>query len=223
MIYEWKGKIRRSGMLILDLFFPRTCVGCGKNKTSLCHACLADISASHENLPTWIRARYSYKNPVIRTSIWHLKYKNNHDIARVYGRALYDMILEDISETALFENRAVYLVPIPLSRKRMNERGYNQAELLVRALLALDTDHAFQNGEKFLKRRDTENRQSHVKNKQARLKNIVDSFEVRGPLPEHAHFILIDDVVTTGATLREARKTLLTAGVKKISAYAVAH
>ena len=146
-----------------------------------------------------------------------------HTIADVYGKLLFDMLLQDIGEKALFENQEIFLVPIPLSRSRMRERGYNQSELLVNAILRADTSRALQNGSRFLRRKDTTLRQSHTKEKRDRLKNIINSFVVNEKISRRAHFILIDDVVTTGATLREARKTLRTAGARKIHAYIIAY
>jgi ComF family protein len=208
---------------LLDVFYPETCLGCGKTGMPLCEKCLAGLPEPHQSPSPWMHSLYSYKHPLVRNSIWKLKYSNAHGIARIYGKHLYDMLLADIGEKILFDQSPVYLIPIPMSKKRLRERGYNQAVLLAQAVLACDTEQLLCDGSKYLKKHDTENRQSHTKNKSARLHNIIDSFYVPTELPEGARFVLIDDVITTGATVREAKKALILHGARKISAYGIAH
>ena len=207
----------------LDIFFPRTCIGCGKERTALCRACVEALPKPATNIPAWIHALYSYKHSIAKESIWRLKYTHTHDIARVYGGYMYDAIIVDVSERGAFETHTVYLVPIPLPRSRMRERGYNQAALIAHAIREHDTEKLLCDGSHFLKRKDMPVRQSHTKHKSERLKNIIGSFYTSHPLPKNAHCILIDDVVTTGATLIEAKRILTQSGARKVSAYTIAH
>lgn len=208
---------------LLDILFPRSCLGCGKAETTLCFACLADVKAPIDNLPAYIHALYTYKHPLIKKSIWKLKYNYTHDLARVFGSRIRDAILEDVSEGALPSAREIYLIPIPLASRRMRERGYNQTKLLSTAIRSTDTSGALLDGTALLKRNDMRVRQSHTKGKRERLKNIVGTFYATRALSPRAHYILIDDVVTTGATIEEARRVLMEAGARKVTAYAVAH
>jgi ComF family protein len=209
--------------ILLDVLFPRRCLGCDASHTTLCDGCLSHVELPVPNLPAHVHALYSYKNPLIKKAVWKLKYSRTHDIARVFGIRLSEMIIGDFGEDGLPLSNPIYLIPIPISSKRMRERGYNQAKLLTDAMLLRDTSGILRNGSMFLKRHDSHIRQSHTKGKQERLQNIVGSFYAPKNLESNAHYILIDDVVTTGATLREAKRALMAAGTRKVSAYAIAH
>ncbi len=208
---------------ILNLLFPRGCLECGTRDVLICTSCLRSVPPPNLNLPDWIQALFSYKHPLIRTSIWRLKYNYTYELGILFGRALYDALIVDISDERVFQNLPMYLVPIPITTKRRHERGYNQAELLTREILRNDSGQIFKDGSQFLGRKEMKIRQSHTKNKSERLANIQNSFFLKCPLPVHAHFIIIDDVVTTGATLEEARRILQEAGAEKVTAYTIAH
>jgi competence protein ComFC len=208
---------------VADLLFPRSCLGCREQGITLCRNCLKDIPKPEKNLPDWTRALFSYKSPLIKNSIWRLKYKYTYDIGKVFGELLFEALTKEYYNAQSSETRSIYLIPIPISKKRMQERGYNQARLLTNAILSCDDSGIFKDGTHFLKRKEMQSRQSHTKNKSARLQNIQGSFIPGDPLPPQSHFILIDDVVTTGATLEEAKKILSQMGACKISAYAIAH
>ena len=116
------------------------------------------------------------------------------------------------------------LIPIPLAPKRLRERGFNQALLICEKLVKLDGGINFQLEKNVLiKPKDTEH-QVRIEDRSKRLKNIIGSFLVKNSEKiKNRNIILIDDVVTTGATLSEARKMLKQAGAKKIIAFTVAH
>lgn len=208
---------------ILDIIFPRLCLGCKSQQTLLCPGCLEKAPHPNANLPPWIKALYSYKYPIIKNSIWQLKYQYAYGLGRIYGEILYDAISEDLARDPRLRNLPLYIVPIPVTSKRKRERGYNQAGLISHALLSCDVSHTYKDGSRFLKRLEMELRQSHTKNKIERIRNIKGSFILGEPLPANSHFLLIDDVVTTGATLEEARRVLLLGGASYVSAYAIAH
>lgn len=208
---------------LVDIIFPRTCLGCGVANYSICNRCLSKVPAPNENLPDWIDAVFTYRNPLIKTAIWKLKYNNNYDAGKILGKHLYAFLLEQLHEKLPFERPPFYLIPIPISSKRFRERGYNQASIIVSAILCEDKIGIFADGSHFIAKKDTEQRQSHTKNKNARLHNIRGSFIPAQNLPPRAHCILIDDVVTTGATLVEARNVLIAMGAKKVNAYTIAH
>ena len=157
--------------------------------------------------------------------VWNLKYKNKKEIAEIFTEYLYPKILEELSELKLLENfHNPILIPIPLSKKRFKERGYNQSSLIAKNLEKLDKKENFVLEENILfKRKETEH-QARIKNKQARLKNLIGTFSVKNQeLIKNKNIILIDDVTTTGATLKEARKILRENGAKKIIAFTIAH
>jgi ComF family protein len=114
--------------------------------------------------------------------------------------------------------------PIPISKTRLKERGYNQTLLLAKALVHLDNNQNFKLEENILLKIKETLHQARLKNKKARLENLLGTFEVINiEKIQNRNIILIDDVVTTGATLTEAKKVLRKAGAKKIIAFSIAH
>ena len=159
-----------------------------------------------------------------------MKYGGKKRIAYVLAEVMYGRILEELADLQIMENfREPILIPIPLSWKRRRGRGYNQAELIAEKLIELDTKHENFTLEKgiLIKIKNTEN-QAHIEDRRERLNNIIGSFSIKnneGNMQKikNRNIILIDDVVTTGATLEEAKKVLRQAGVKKIIAFTIAH
>ena len=234
---------------ILDIVFPVKCILCGKTGVDLCLECLRDAPGAERESAKWIFPLYDYRYPVVKKSLWLLKYKGKKRLARVFAEIIYEKILEELSELSVLENFInPILVPIPLSPKRYRERGYNQAQLICEEILKIQkrnyltppASHSSPlqqgwrgaGGEVFtlennilIKIKDTEH-QARIKNRNERLKNIIGSFGVKNEkinLIKNRNIILIDDILTTSATLNEARKTLKQAGARKIIAFTVAH
>ena len=217
------------GTSLFDILFPTYCVGCKKLGSPLCSMCLGKLSKHTRELPLWIESVYDYRDPIVRTAIWNLKFKNTRGLAEILAEELAERILADISEGRAWRgNGTLTLIPIPLYRDRKQKRGYNQAELIARALtkkiptLSVRTDLLY-------KVQATEH-QSHIRNRYARMKNAEGMFAVHTQTMQKMHgacgamhLLLIDDVTTTGATLSSARKVLLAAGAKSVKAYTVAH
>jgi competence protein ComFC len=148
-------------------------------------------------------------------------------------------IMEELSELSLLENFLdPILIPIPLSETRYRERGYNQAELVCRNIVKINRNH-LSGGESenkniklemakdvLIKSKNTEN-QAGIKGRRNRLRNIKGAFSLRFSegikTLKDRNIILIDDITTTGATLREARKILREGGARRIIAFTVAH
>ncbi|OHA26002.1 MAG: hypothetical protein A3D52_01285 [Candidatus Taylorbacteria bacterium RIFCSPHIGHO2_02_FULL_44_36] len=168
-------------------------------------------------------AFFDYCDPLVRTAIWELKYRGNALIAALLAECLFDELTAELSEREIFENFSQPLiVPIPLSKKRHRERGFNQCEILLDELAKLDINGIFEIRKKLLiKVKDTPS-QTKSDSRASRLKNLRGAFAV-SESPLGRNIIVVDDVATTGATLSEARKTLRRAGAKKILGIALAH
>lgn len=220
MVYNILKSLRALVENGLSILFPVSCIGCPTIGTVLCVKCMEKIPSPHKNLPQWVHAVYSYKHPIIQKSIWHLKYKNGRAFAEIYGTVLYNILAKDNSG-----HSTRYIIPIPISNKRLRERGYNQTILLLGKICSLDREHLFQNGSALLVRHEKGIRQAKTQTKQERLENIRGSFQATQELDPQAMYILIDDVVTTGATLREARAALEERGASttNITALTIAH
>ncbi len=163
----------------------------------------------------WIIALYQYKNRTIKNAIWQMKYRSNRQVAKFFGQEMARFLIENKNENYI-------LVPIPIHWRRRLERGFNQSEWLCQETVKAYPKIKF---EKVLKRTIYTKKQSW-NNKVGRQKNIVSVFKVRDKFKDKTigqNFLLIDDVVTTGATLTEARHQLLIHGATSVKALAVAH
>jgi len=219
---------------ILNIVFPVNCIACGKRGFDLCLKCLSDSPSAERESANWIFPFFDYRHPPIKKSIWLLKYKGKKRLASVFAEIMYGRIIEELSELSVMNNfREPILIPIPLSKRRYRERGYNQAELICRELMKIDSDINLRYSvdiknfrlEKnvLVKIKETEH-QVNIKDRKERLKNLSKSFSVKNSeLVKNRNIILIDDVLTTGATLTEAKKTLKQSGAKKIIAFTIAH
>ena len=213
---------------LLDLVFSANCVGCKKKGPILCELCLLRIKHTDRERATGISAVFDYRDPIIKSAIWELKYKGKKHIAQILGETLYEYMMEELSDLhELAKGQQIIIVPIPLSKHRMHERGYNQAHLIAKyfalqapaGMCELLTDI-------LQKIKDTPP-QARLTNRKKRLENISGAFSLNPKFDVDSlrgrTIIVIDDVTTTGGTLTEAMKILKSAGAKKVVAFAVAH
>ncbi len=217
---------------ILGIIFPDKCIICNVAGAELCLECLRDAPPAQRESANWIFPLYDYRHPAIKKSLWLLKYNGKRRLANVFAEIIYGKIMEELAELSVMENfSAPILIPIPLSKKRYRERGFNQAELVCRELIKIDNlRHSVDVEKSFLlesniliKPNDTKH-QARLRDRTERLKNISGSFTVNeGVSIKGKNIILIDDILTTGATLSEARKVLRSAGARKIIAFTIAH
>lgn len=210
---------------ILDIVFPASCVSCKTLGEDFCTQCLANAPTTDRETESWIFPLFDYRHPPIKKAIWLLKYKGKRRLARVFAEALYPHMLEELSDIVLFENfHNALLIPIPLSKKRHRERGFNQTELIARELVLLDKGTNFNLVTTVLTKPKETVHQAHVKERKDRVRNLLGTFSVqKRDQVAGRNIILIDDVTTTGATLKEARSVLRANGAKKIIAFTVAH
>lgn len=221
---------------ILDIIFPEKCISCQKFGVSLCLDCIKKVPKAERESANWIFPIFDYRNPIIKKSLWFLKYKGKRRLANVFADIIYEEILEELSELSMMENFIEpILIPIPLSIKRYRERGFNQAELICKELIKINETRNGLNlkleNNILVKTKETEH-QARIKERNLRLKNLSGSFAMennRGDLKQNIdliknkNIILIDDITTTGATLNEARKILKQNGARKVIAFTVAH
>jgi len=210
---------------ILNIFFPAYCVECGKEGTELCRACLAKAPEAERECENWVFPIFDYRRKSVKDAVWLLKYKGKRGLAGIFAESLYGRILEELSDLSVMENfHDAILVPIPLSRARLRERGYNQAELICKELITLDRNVNFRLESGVLTKPKETTHQARIENRAERLRNIVGSFSARNvERIDGRNIILIDDVTTTGATLSEAKKILEQNGARKVIAFTVAH
>ena len=171
----------------------------------------------------WIHPLFHYKDNKVRALIWELKYKENTRTLEHVGKLLYEEILAKISDIALFDSDAEFLlIPIPITSERRIERGFNQSEYISKSILENDLGHVLIYAPQWLLKTKDTPRQSHSESKQERTLNLLGAFHADSRVSGQ-YIILIDDVITTGSTLSEARNTLLSTGARDVFAFTIAH
>ena len=167
----------------------------------------------HELLGTRILTIMDYREPVVEELLQSLKYDASGHAAKLCAEILEDFLREEVSSVRAFSTKRILLVPVPLHKERERERGFNQIEVILRHL-----PEEFRDGRTaalvpaLLRSRATK-QQAHL-SRNERLKNVAGAFELSNASTLHnEHVVLIDDVVTTGATLAEAAKPLMKRGI----------
>lgn len=206
---------------LIQLFFPPKCVLCGKflskNETHFCHKChteCEDFSKSKRKI-TFV-AQWTgvwYYSEVVKGSIHRFKFANARNYAVAYAQRLALRLQQD--EMTDFD----LLSWIPVSSQRKWSRGYDQGELLAQALskeLGCSCQAVLQ------KIRDNAP-QSSISDPSKRRANVQGAYRVIDPSRiRNKRILLVDDVVTTGATASECGKTLMIGGADKVTLAAVA-
>lgn len=208
--------VNRLRELFFDLFFPVS-----DREHEIRNITPEDLAPHlHIQERNGVTTLFDYHNPTIQEMIWFLKYHGNTHVAQLFGAVLYEYVLEFIGETQPFEASNYTLVPVPLSTKRKRERGFNQVERIARIIQA-ENAHLFTLAPNALKKIRHTTPQTQL-NRTERLKNIQGSFVAQKELVAGKNIILVDDVVTTGTTLKEAKKVLREAGAHAVHCIAIA-
>ena len=195
---------------ILAVLFPQKCLGCKKENEILCPNCLLKISRPDTPYLNGVHIAANYQDLVLKKALWMLKYQGVKQLAKPLAELIKERIWKKL------ETGDWLIVPVPLSKNKLRHRGYNQAELIAKEL----SDNV--RADILFKKFHTKS-QVEVKDKEERLANIIGSFAIKNPEKiKGKKIILIDDVLTTGATMREAKKVLKQAGAKKVIGVVVA-
>ena len=208
---------------ILNIVFPKNCLACKRHGYMICPKCLQEISPPWEQLQPWIVSVFKYKNSNIRQAVWKLKYQGSHAIADDLAPYMYDELISMLEERlSIYEGRLI-LIPIPMTRKKLRDRGFNQSEILAQAIRNQNKELFTVNSSSLIKIKET-TPQAKIKIRSKRLANMRGIFDIKNPSHvANQTIILIDDITTTGATLSEARKVLKKAGAKQGFAVTVGH
>ncbi len=221
----WLDRLKNS---LVSLLLPVNCLGCGEEGEWICADCRRSIRLSRPK--TCILCSKSAQNGLCQACRKWLRVDGAYSLSAVRNPLVWEVI-KSTKSTGCFDSslflikkylkkgklpKGYLLVPIPLSADRFKERGYNQSEVIAERLSQLTN---LNTRSCLTKIRDTEPQNSLKRKK--RLTNPTNCFEVKGSVPEK--IILVDDVITTGSTIREAAKVLRKAGVKSIWAFSLAH
>lgn len=212
------------GMRVLDLLLPPACAGCGRSGEVLCRACVAELRPPMDPRDRFIAAdggvvigerlilavaAFAYEGPM-RHALADLKYRGRSRVAPV----LAELCLQTLRRLAGVSGPAV-LVPVPIHAGRRNARGYNQA-----ALLASELGRISRLPVRDVLERTRPTTKQHRLNRTARLANLRGAFAAASAAPRTA--VLVDDIITTAATLEACASVLAAAGSAAVFGLAVA-
>lgn len=162
----------------------------------------------------------SYKYEPIRKLIRALKYRRAADAARLLAELIHSRLLIQHRVFNKF-NKTIVIIPVPMHATRLRERGGNHAELIARELARLSGTPIL--ADALVKIRPTHS-QVEARSRAERLKNLARSFAVHDVEKiAGKNILLIDDVLTTGATIIECAKVLRAAGAHSVTVLVVAH
>lgn len=209
---------------LMYMFFPKHCPFCDAVVAPDCNTC-ASCAESEALEPFYFRIRFSPDflpvacympyayDGTVRSSILAFKFQGRKDYAGFYAQKI-QQVLEQ-SSVLPFD----VLAAVPMTRGRKQERGYNQAEEIARKLSAL-----LQVPYKELLRKCRNNAVQHELPLEERLENVKNVYRVKNPeLITGKRILLLDDIMTSGATLGACCKILYEAGAQEVSCAAVAH
>lgn len=219
----------------VHLFYPHVCLQCASEILSsdqiICTQCELELPYTHfelmENSPVekifWGRIKlyeaisilFYTKDSIIQKILIELKYKQNKKAGYLLGK-----LIAHVLTTSNNFNQNVFLIPIPISKKSQRKRGYNQSKLICESIVMhgfcvpiyeglIKTSHATTQTQK---------------NRVQRGKHLKDNFKlIDCEILENKDIIIIDDVLTTGATIEAAYHCLLKAKPKSISIVTAAY
>jgi ComF family protein len=227
-------KLKQYILDFLYLFFPEHCNACGKQlfhgEKQLCISCLYDLPYTDFHLYAenavarlfWGRLHchnamamlYFKKGSRVQQLIHQLKYRSQTAL----GFKMGTMLAERLVVSAAYDD-ADLIIPVPLHFKKERKRGYNQSKVIADGMaevlhIPVSTSH-------LIRRLNTGTQTK--KNRYNRFENMKAVFHTT--IPEELagkHVILVDDVITTGATLEACGQVLLDCGISKLSIAAVA-
>ncbi|MBM3435086.1 MAG: ComF family protein [Bacteroidetes bacterium] len=218
----------------ISLFFPKTCFACGNNlftnEKIICTSCLVRLPRTNfhkdNNNPLsrvfWGRVKvessaslfYFRKGGRVQHLVHQLKYKGHREI----GVFLGELLGSDLTGSNGFDS-VEKIIPIPLHEKKLRKRGFNQSEVFAQGLASamkkeLDTTSVVRTIAT-----STQTKKSRYK----RWENVNEIFVLRKPETlSGKHILLVDDVVTTGATMEACIQTILLAPGSKVSVASIA-
>lgn len=225
LVYRWLWQL-------LDWIYPPSCVGCKQSGTLFCSECLDSIQYLNNGLcPTCGYPRFnarvclgcSHHSPnynqirsvaaytgSIREGLHQLKYQNHLGLGIEFASMLNQLVVKQNWQIDL-------IVPVPLSKNRRKERGYNQSALIA---LPLSLQLECKMDDKLITR--TKETQTQVElDKHQRQKNLENAFHVPTNRCIDKNILVVDDVITTGATINDCARALKSAGAKEVYAVSI--
>ena len=220
---------------IFWLYFPKNCPACGRPLrlfgANICGRCSQNLPETHffeapgnpiekifyGRLPisAGAAAWYFHKNSALQALLFQLKYKSNKDVGLFIGKQMGALL----AASERFDTIDA-LIPVPLHPQALSKRGFNQAALICEGIGQVWHKPVFTGAITRTKHTNTQTKQ----NRAVRWENMENAFSIKDPTSiAGKHLLLIDDVITTGATIEACGKTLLSVKDVKVSVAAAAY
>ena len=224
-----RSRIFKTGWKILDVLFPPCCAGCGEWGTRYCRSCIentktiktaicqicgeplniekgsvCDRCRETETYFSAVRSWGLFEDP-LKEAIHQLKYRRNVGLGEVLAQPLVEILFAEAWDIDL-------VTSVPLSQKRREERGFNQSDLLARPI-------GWIAGVPFKAEAVTRCRETKSQvglSRTERKQNMVDAFSSHPDMVSGRNVLVVDDVITTGATLNFCSKAIIDSGAKYV-------
>jgi len=213
--------IKKASRWISRALFPRKCVGCQAKDFWICEKCLVGIPKSFENPFDWSTSVFEYRNKVIRKAIWKIKFSKKYSVLEDLDKPMRESFFKFLEKKKVL-SKEIILIPIPITKRSMKVRGYNQSLLICKMISKNIKNVKVESSALFKSKNHLP--QNKIRNRNQRLENVKNSFAIKNKSKIDGQVvILVDDVTTTGATLKEAKKILKENGAKKVLGFSIAH
>jgi len=207
--------------IILDILFPISCLGCCQSNVWLCEECQNKIQINKDLFqpinfsPSYIDGFFvsaDWEDKILKDTVHRFKY----GFAKELAEPLSKLMIKKIYKLNI-ELKNFVIFPVPLHRRRLAWRGFNQAELL--ASFVAEKFNLELNNNLLIRKKYT-SPQTKLNSKKRKV-NILNAFEIKKSV-SFENILLIDDVITTGATINEIARVLKNNGTKKVFGIALA-
>jgi ComF family protein len=217
------------------LYFPKNCPACGRPLrlfgANICSRCSQNLPETHffeapdnpiekifyGRLPinAGAAAWYFHKNSALQALLFQLKYKSNKEVGLFIGKQMGALLAASERFASIDA-----LVPVPLHPQALSKRGFNQAALICEGIGQVWHKPVLTGAITRTKHTSTQTKQTRAE----RWDNMENAFTIKDPTSINGkHLLIIDDVITTGATIEACGKTLLTINDVRVSVAAAAY
>lgn len=219
----------------ISLFYPRYCLACdqglAKGEETVCSACMLELPRTHyhtdsENaLVNRLQGRVPLQFAVafflfrkrgkVQRLLHQLKYNNHPEVGDILGQVYGEELRQHY-----FDQRIDLIIPVPLHVSRKRKRGYNQSAEFGKGLSKSLNKPCHEDVLVRITKTETQTKKTKLR----RWQNVKEVFHVAKPEQlQQQNVLLVDDVITTGATIEACAQMLLTAGCKTVSVASIAY
>jgi len=206
----------------LSLIYPKLCLGCNNillaNQNSICSSCLIElstVSVANKSLNFFsineyfsVTYLYSYNSPLVKELIYALKYKGQYRLGKLLGVELAKVLINKGMSTKIDA-----IVPVPIHKSKRRKRGYNQSFYIAKGVAEV-----LKVPLREIVIKTTKGNTQTNKKRYDRWLNVSGSFDlVESSIGKNNHILIVDDVITTGATMESCAQAISKMGIKKIS------